>query len=119
VTAPPGALLPLGTRVRRARVTSLVGPLAAALAVLVFWWGATGVLLALQRSAYTRLAALAVAAAAAAAGVALTMRARRAGDGAGAGAGAVLAGALLWTAVSAAFTAAGWSDRARRGAGLR
>jgi putative photosynthetic complex assembly protein 2 len=77
-----------------------------AAAALGFWWGATGVLLALQRSAGTRAIALAVAGASAAAGLALAARARREAGAAG-GARAVLGGALLWTAVSAAFYG-GW-----------
>jgi putative photosynthetic complex assembly protein 2 len=71
------------------------------------------VLLALQRSPSTRLVALALAVAAAAGGLTLAWRAGRApavgtpDDTAGAAARAVLAGALLWTTVSAAFYG-GW-----------
>jgi putative photosynthetic complex assembly protein 2 len=101
------------------------GPLAAvpaagaaglAAAVVLFWWGVTGVLLALQRSAGTRLVALAVAVLSAVAGLWLTAGCGRAaahsedgsaGAGGGAAARAVLAGALLWTCVSAAFYG-GW-----------
>ncbi len=99
----------------RPRLSAAVTAAALAGAVVLFWWGATGVLLALQRSAGTRLLALALAAGAAVAGLWLTARVAggardgdaAAGDAAGAGARAVLAGALLWTCVSAAFYG-GW-----------
>lgn len=108
MTALPTTLPAPAPRVQRARrAAPWVAPLVAAAGVLVFWWGATGVLLALQRSAHTRLVALAVAVAAGAGGLALTAGVRRARAGAGAAAGGVLAGALLWTAVSAAFYG-GW-----------
>ncbi len=80
--------------------------LAAAAGVLAFWYGVTGLLLALERSAATRLLALVLAVVAAAVGVAC-VRAARGGTGAGAGARAVLGGALLWTCVSATFYG-GW-----------
>jgi putative photosynthetic complex assembly protein 2 len=107
VTAPSLAAPGARPRVPAAVAAALAG------AVVLFWWGTTGVLLALQRSAGTRLLALALAVAAAAAGLALTARAGRApagdarGESALAGARAVLAGALLWTCVSAAFYG-GW-----------
>jgi putative photosynthetic complex assembly protein 2 len=92
-------------------VPAVAAAAALAAAVVLFWWGATGILLALQRSAGTRLIALALAAAAGALGLWATARDR---DAAGAdattalaGARAVLAGALLWTCVSAAFYG-GW-----------
>jgi putative photosynthetic complex assembly protein 2 len=120
VTAPPiaAAPRPAASPARGTRAAAAAG---LAAAVLLFWWGVTGVLLALQRSAGTRVLALVLALAAAAAGVWLTGRVRRAGVTAGGVAGAdrpaagtaadaaraVLAGALLWTAVSAAFYG-GW-----------
>lgn len=107
MTAHPTTLPPLGTQTRRARLAPWVDPLVAAGAVLAFWWGATGVLFALQRSTHTRVVALAVAVAAGTGGLALTARVRRARPGARTAAGGVLAGALLWTAVSAAFYS-GW-----------
>ena len=83
-----------------------IRPVLLTLAVVLFWWGATGVLLALQHSAGTRALALALAAGAGVGGLALADRAR--GDaGAGGGVRAVLGGALLWTAVSATFYG-GW-----------
>lgn len=96
-------------RVPNAKVAARAAGVAA---VLLFWWGVTGVLLALQRSAGTRLLALGLAIAAAGGGLALTARVRRVagpepGGSAGAAAAAVLAGALLWTCVSAAFYG-GW-----------
>jgi putative photosynthetic complex assembly protein 2 len=116
VTAPPLTAPVVPTpepagvaRLRRAGTRAAVaGALAAA--VVGFWWAATGVLLALQRSAGTRVAALAVAVAAGALGLRLTARVRASAARPGAwrdGAAAVLAGALLWTAVSAAFYG-GW-----------
>lgn len=81
-------------------------PAAAAAGLVVFWYGMTGLLLALERSGATRLLALGLAVLAAAAGVLCTRAARRR-DGAGAGAAAVVGGALLWTCVSAAFYG-GW-----------
>jgi putative photosynthetic complex assembly protein 2 len=121
VTAPP--LAARRGAPARPRLSTAVTAAALAGAVVLFWWGATGVLLALQRSAGTRLLALALAAGAAAAGLWLTARVAAgarggddatgdvadaaAGDAAGAGARAVLAGALLWTCVSAAFYG-GW-----------
>jgi len=92
--------------------TKIVARAGGVVAVLLFWWGVTGLLLALQRSAGTRLLALALAVAAAGGGLALTARVRRtsgpdADGSAGAAAAAVLAGALLWTCVSAAFYG-GW-----------
>jgi putative photosynthetic complex assembly protein 2 len=116
VTAPPltAPVVPTpepagAVRLRRAGARAAVaGALAAA--VVGFWWAATGVLLALQRSAGTRVAALAVAVAAGALGLRLTARVRDSAARPSAwrdGAGAVLAGALLWTAVSAAFYG-GW-----------
>ena len=68
--------------------------------------GRTGVIIALQRSAGTRLGALVLAAVAAPLGVWLAGRARHATSDGG-GARAFLAGALCWTAVSAAFYG-GW-----------
>ncbi|GJG86857.1 hypothetical protein tb265_20380 [Gemmatimonadetes bacterium T265] len=80
--------------------------LAAAAGVLAFWYGATGLLLALERSDATRLLALGLAVAAAVAGAAC-VRAGARGAGAGAAARAVLGGALLWVCVSATFYG-GW-----------
>lgn len=75
-------------------------------AVVLFWWGATGALIALQRSAGTRLGALALALLTIPAGLWLIARARDRWDER-----AVIAsffgGALLWTSVSAAFYG-GW-----------
>lgn len=81
-------------------------PLAAGAGVLAFWYGATGMLLAFERSAATRLLALGVAVLAAGAGVGCTLAARR-GTGSAAAARAVLGGALLWLSVSTAFYG-GW-----------
>ncbi|HEY0777257.1 MAG TPA: hypothetical protein VGD56_04745, partial [Gemmatirosa sp.] len=71
---------------------------AAAIAVAAFWYGATGTLLALERSAATRVLALGVAAGAAALGIACVRAARHADAtrtvGAGDAARAVLGGAL-------------------------
>ncbi len=75
-------------------------------AVLLFWWGATGLLITMQRSAGTRLAGLLLTAAAVPAGLLLLRRARRGW----AARDAVLSfagGALLWTAVSASLYG-GW-----------
>ena len=114
MTAPPLAAPtpPSGGATWRSRLPAGVTAAALAAAVLLFWWGATGILLALQRSAGTRVLALALAGAAG--GVGLTLAARLgaarsgpASESAGAGARAVLAGALLWTCVSAAFYG-GW-----------
>ncbi len=75
-------------------------------AVLAFWWGATGLLIALQRSAGTRLAALALTVVTVPAGLLLRRRARDAWSP-HAAVPAFGGGALLWTAVSASFYG-GW-----------
>ena len=82
-------------------------PVTAAVALLLlFWWGATGLLIALQRSTGTRLAALVLALASAPAGFALIVRGRARTDDRGEIA-SFFGGALLWTCVSAAFYG-GW-----------
>ena len=90
----------------RARWRRATRTLAVVAAVAAFWYGVTGLLLALERSPATRVLALVVAFAAAMAGVACTRRARDADTAGGAGR-AVLGGALLWTCVSTAFYS-GW-----------
>ncbi len=104
----PAADRPPTRRTGRRLLRPAARLLAAAAGVLTFWYGATGLLLALERSHATRLLALAVAVVAGVAGLACT-RAARHGDPARAGTGtqAVLGGALLWTCVSTAFYG-GW-----------
>jgi len=74
--------------------------------VLAFWWAATGLLIALQRSAGSRVGALVLTLVAAPLGLWLVVRARRAWTERAAVA-SFFGGALLWTAVSAAFYG-GW-----------
>ena len=75
-------------------------------AVLAFWWGATGLLIALQRSEGTRLGALLLTVATVPCGLRLLRRAR--GDWSpGAALSSFAGGALLWTAVSASLYG-GW-----------
>jgi putative photosynthetic complex assembly protein 2 len=93
---------PAAARPSRARG----GAWRALLLVLAFWWGATGLLIALQRSAGSRAAALALAAAAGAGGYWLLARARARQDERGA-VQSFLGGALLWTCVQGAFYG-GW-----------
>ncbi|MDF1506500.1 hypothetical protein PYV61_26330, partial [Roseisolibacter sp. H3M3-2] len=75
-------------------------------ALLAFWWGATGLLIVLQRSASTRLAALALTTATVPAGLLLLRRARGAWTPRAA-VESFAGGALLWTAVSASLYG-GW-----------
>jgi putative photosynthetic complex assembly protein 2 len=82
-------------------------PVATAVALLLlFWWGATGLLIVLQRSAGTRLAALTLAILSGPVGLTLVARARARTDDRGEIA-SFFGGALLWTCVSAAFYG-GW-----------
>lgn len=74
--------------------------------VLGFWWAATGLLIVLQRSTGSRVGALALALVAAPLGLWLVARARHAWTERAAVA-SFFGGALLWTAVSAAFYG-GW-----------
>jgi len=74
--------------------------------VLAFWWGATGLLIALQRSAGSRAAALGLAAAAGVGGYWLLGRVRARQDESAA-VQSFLGGALLWTCVQGAFYG-GW-----------
>lgn len=78
----------------------------ALLLVLAFWWGATGILIALQRSAGSRVAALVLSIAAAAGGFLLLVRSAERRDERGQ-VESFLGGALLWTCVQAAFYG-GW-----------
>lgn len=101
---PPTPQRPV-TRARALRRRAM-RTVAVAASVAAFWYGVTGLLLALERSSSTRLFALGVAAVAAVAGLVLTRRAGHADSAAAAGR-AVLGGALLWTGVSTAFYS-GW-----------
>lgn len=93
--------LPDGRTVRARR------PVAVAVGLLLlFWWGATGLLIVLQRSAGSRMAALLLAAVSAPLGLALVARARARSDDRSEIA-SFFGGALLWTCVSAAFYG-GW-----------
>ena len=74
--------------------------------LLLFWWGATGLLIVLQRSAGSRMAALLLAAMSGPLGLAIVARARARRDDRNEIA-SFFGGALLWTCVSAAFYG-GW-----------
>lgn len=78
----------------------------AVLGVLLFWWGATGVIIALQRNGLTRVGAILFAVAAIPAALVLVPQVRDDRSEAGALWG-FASGALLWSAISALFYG-GW-----------
>jgi putative photosynthetic complex assembly protein 2 len=97
---------PVGALPAPAPRASRGGTARAVLLVLAFWWGATGLLIALQRSAGSRAAALGLALLAAPAGCWLVARARDELSESAA-VRSFLGGALLWTCVQSAFYG-GW-----------
>lgn len=99
LSVPPGTLV--GLRAIGARTALLVRRNSVML-VLAFWWMATGVLYALQRSAWTRGLALAGALACLGAGARLTWVTRADRSAAGVQR-AFFGGALAWTAVITLF----------------